>query len=113
MVPFYLLGEESNEYPFYVDNSDIPMSLLGAGEDAQSATTIEKITVSLSPDQFPRNFQFELENISLLTSADQLIEICMNKIAKQNRLGEETRIGGIPWYKLKRTAMKEGYKDSK
>ena len=83
MVPFYLMGEESNQYPVYVDNSDIDLSLTGGGDDENSTAgiTIENIQINMS-ESVNTNLQFTLENVSLLTTADQLIKMCERKINK-------------------------------
>ena len=81
MVPFYLLGEESNQYPVYVDNSDIDLSFTGNAEDETFAAgiTIEEITINMS-DSVKTNLPFKLSNVSLLTTADQLIKMCERKL---------------------------------
>ena len=55
------------------------------------------------------NLPFTLEDVSLLTTADQLIKMCERKINKQNKLCDETKVGGSPWSRVKATAMKENY----
>ena len=83
MVPFYLLGEESNQYPVYVDNSDIDLSLTGGGDEEAASTgiTIENIQINMS-ESVSTNIPFNLDNVSLLTTADQLIKMCERKINK-------------------------------
>ena len=113
MVPFYLLGEESNQYPVYVDNSDIDLSFTGNAEDETFAAgiTIEEITINMS-DSVSTNLPFKLSNVSLLTTADQLIKMCERKLQIQNKLSDSTKVGGAEWSRLKKEAMKENYKNS-
>ena len=88
------------------------MGLMTGGENferPQSSTTIENIKINMS-ESVSTNLAFDLKNISLLTTADQLIKICERKIRKQNQLSDDTIIGGTPWHKLKnRGAMNEDY----
>ena len=84
MVPWYLLNVESNQYPVYVNNEDFEMGLMTGGENferPQSSTTIENIKINMS-ESVSTNLAFDLKNISLLTTADQLIKICERKIRK-------------------------------
>ena len=113
MVPFYLLGEESNRYPVYVDNSDIDLSFTGNAEDEAFAAgiTIEEITINMS-DSVSTNLPFKLSNVSLLTTADQLIKMCERKLQIQNKLSDSTKVGGAEWSRLKKEAMKENYKST-
>ena len=105
MVPFYLMAVESSQYPRYIDNSNIDQSLIEDRSD-QSPTagiTIESIKINLNDSI--NNVDFELNKVSLLTTADDLIKMCERKIMKQSKLSDNTKVQNTPWSKLKSRAM--------
>ena len=126
MVPFYLLSYESNQYPTYIDNSNIDKSLTDDQEfsiqnvnlimsdsilqavemdynrvAAHNRTVFQNrdgasrsegyrrndgeknVTFNKRPEQNPEvemNTSIALTDISLLTTADQLIKLCQRKV---------------------------------
>ena len=112
MVPFYLLEVESPQYPVYVDNSNIDSSLIEDKGDrsATSGITIENIQINMSESM--TNIPFNLNKVSLLTTADDLIKMCERMIMKQNKLSDQTKIQNTPWKNLKHQAMKSDYMQS-
>ena len=92
MVPFYLLEVESPQYPVYIDNSNIDSALIEDKNNSEpsSGITIENIQIHMSESM--NNIPFNLNKVSLLTTADDLIKMCERMIMKQNKLSDNTKV---------------------
>ena len=104
MVPFYLLEVESPQYPVYIDNSNIDSALIEGkrknidetliedkgNSESTSGITIENIQINMSESM--NNIPFNLNKVSLLTTADDLIKMCERMMLKQNKLSDFTKV---------------------
>ena len=82
MVPFYLLEGESPQFPVYIDNSNIDSTLIEDRNDRSPSAgiTIENVHINMSEGM--HNIPFNLSKVSLLTTADDLIQMCERMIVK-------------------------------
>ena len=112
MVPFYLLEGESPQFPVYIDNSNIDTTLIEDRSDRSptSGITIENVHINMSEGM--HNIPFNLHQVSLLTTADDLIQMCERMIVKQNKLSDATKVQNMTWKTLKKEAMKPDYMTS-
>ena len=103
MVPFYLLGDESDVYPLYLDNSDMNR-FTQDGSSSEDSISINKVKIHTG-DQLTNNFSFTLQDVSLLSTADNVIKQCKRKLEKQTQLSDQTRIAAKFWSDLKKHAL--------
>lgn len=112
MVPFYLMEGESPQFPLYIDNSNIDSTLIEDRSDRSptAGITIENVHINMSEGM--HNIPFNLNKVSLLTTADDLIKMCERMIVKQNKLSDATKVQNMTWKALKKEAMKADYMTS-